>query len=570
VARKPQSSRLKPKAQVSSKRSSKHSPTKTPGSAQAGGVDYDVDYIVIGSGFGGAVAALRLAQKGWRVVVLEKGDRYAPTDLPATNWNLRRWLWAPRLGLRGILRITPLRHVLSLGGAGVGGGSLVYAAVLMEPGDEFFQHPVWAKLAPWRKELAPHYAAARAMLGVAVTPRLAEGDELLRKLARQDGLEKGFAPNPVGIYFGPPGKTVKDPYFGGKGPHRAGCTFCGACMVGCRVGAKNSLDKNYLHLAERLGVVILPGREAVGLGPLAGPTPQTSRGQFGWAVTHRSSRGPLPGLNRKETLTARGVVTAGGVIGTLKLLLAMGRGPLAGLSPRLGQGLLTNNESLLGVTHWRGNLDCSQGVAIGATLRLDASTTLQAVRYPRGSGFWRVLAWPLATSPWLAVRLAQLGLQWLRHPWANLRALLVWDWARRTQILMTMRTLHSTLHARLGWFGLSSRLGSGPAPTPFMPVAYAMAGRFARLSGGQPGALISETLLGMSTTAHLMGGAAIGGSPNTGVVDHRLRVFGYDNLWVCDGSVIPANPGVNPSLTIAALAERAMALVEKKEQEDYP
>jgi cholesterol oxidase len=514
----------------------------------------ELDFAIVGSGFGGSVSALRLAEKGHRVAVLEKGRRFRPEDFPPSNWRVRRWLWMPRLGLRGPFKMTFLRHLTAVSGVGVGGGSLVYANTLPTPKDAFFQAPTWAHLADWRAELAPHYETALRMLGATENPHLGPADEAIRDVGRELGREAGFAPVRVAVHFGTPGETVPDPYFGGEGPERTGCTLCGGCMIGCRHGAKNTLDRNYLWLAERRGARVHADTEVTWVRPLAGG---------GYELEAREG---AFGRRRRVTFRARNVIFAGGVLGTIPLLLRLRASPdgLPRLSPRLGSGVRTNSEALIGVTTLRKDLDVSRGLAITSILHTDAHSHLEPVRYPAGSGFFRLLMAPLVSGESAAARFVRTFAAVARRPLAHLRAWLVRDWARSTLILLFMRTLEGTMRLRLAGGGrLASALADGPAPTANMPEAADLAGRVERRIGGVAFTLATETLVGTPTTAHILGGACMGATPEEGVVDARHRVFGYEGLWVVDGSAVSANPGVNPSLTIAALAERAMTFVPR-------
>lgn len=520
--------------------------------------DLDHDFIVIGSGFGGSVAALRLSEKGYRVLVLEKGRRWQAGDFPKRNWNLRRWLWIPFLRFFGFFKITWFRHVTILSGVGVGGGSLVYANTLPLPKKEFFHAPSWAHLADWEQELKEFYPRARAMLGATTCPRLDTGDKALRKLAQELGKEKDFEPTEVAVFFGEPEKTVPDPYFNGKGPDRAGCTFCGGCMVGCRYNAKNTLDRNYLHLAEQAGAVVQPESEVLDVSPICDPG-----GSEGYYVRWKTSTRPF---GPKGTYTARGVVFAGGVLGTVPLLLKLKRSSLPRLSDLVGSRVRTNSESLIGITTFDRDRVFSDGVAISSILHFDEHSHVEPVRYPAGSGFWRLQGAPLATGRNIAARIMRTIGDLIRHPVKNLRVLLVDDWAMRTQILLFMRTLDSTLRFTRGIFGMGSRSETGPPPAAFVPEASELAVKYAALVNGKPMTLLTETVLGIPTTAHILGGAVMGSDADEGVIDRDNRVFGYKNMYVCDGSMISANPGVNPSLTITALAERAMSRIPYKQR----
>ncbi|MBE0621661.1 MAG: GMC family oxidoreductase [Burkholderiales bacterium] len=524
---------------------------ETPGNDS--GTSFDCDYVVIGSGFGGSVSALRLSEKGYKVLVLEKGMRLAAADFPKSNWDVKRWLWLPSLRCYGLFKMTFFRHVGVLSGVGVGGGSLVYANTLPVPKKAFFASPSWAHLTDWETELRVHYQTALRMLGAATNPRLETGDLALRELGKQIGMEAHFEATEVSVYFGEPAKTVPDPFFGGKGPDRAGCIFCGGCMTGCRHNAKNSLDKNYLYLAEKLGAVIQPESLVTDVRPLG-----AADGADGYAVDWQ------PSATRKGaggTIRCRGAVFAGGVLGTVELMLKLKESSLPRLSDRLGYGVRTNSEALIPVTVPDGKSVFSDGVAIGSILHTDEHSHLEPVRYAAGSGFWRLGMGPRVYHPNGFVRALKLIGDWLAHPVMNLKVLFVDDWAKRTQVLLFMQTIDSTLRLVRGRFRLSTRLDVGPAPTSFMPEATDLSERYAAIVGGKPVALVSDTLLGVASTAHILGGACMGRDAAEGVIDSDNRVFGYRNLYVCDGSMISANPGVNPSLSITAISERAMSKV---------
>jgi cholesterol oxidase len=529
---------------------------------------YDWDFVIIGSGFGGSVSALRLAEKGYRVLVLEKGGRKGPDDLPSTNWDLKRWLWMPQLGFRGIFKMTFLRHLTALSGVGVGGGSLVYANTLPRPKADFFLASSWARLARWGEELEPHYREAERMLGATENQMLTPMDEVVREVGRDIGRDAHFAPSRVGVYFGQRGVTVPDPFFGGEGPSRTGCIGCGGCMIGCRFGAKNTLDKNYLYLAEKRGVSIEPDTEVISVRPLEGG---------GYVITARQGSASLPFLNARREYTARSIVFAGGVLGTVPLLLRMQQSEtgLPRLSPRLGEYVRTNSEVLMGVVSRKREIDMSQGIAIGSILHTDEHSHLEPVRYSAGSGFFRLLALPHVRGTTVGARLLSALGTAARQPAAYGQAVAVRDWARQTMILLYMRTLDSHLRLELGT-GLRSALGAplsdglttsvsgGPAPSASIPEADDLADRISEKIDGFAESMLTETLMGIPTTAHILGGCCMGSSADDGVIDHRHRVFGYDGLYVIDGSAVSANPGVNPSLTITALAERAMSFVPRR------
>src|SRR4051812_139757 len=511
----------------------------------------DWDYLIIGSGFGGSVSGLRLVEKGYKVAMLEKGRRFAASDFPKSNWNLPNWLWMPAVGFRGIFKMTFLRHLTVLSGVGVGGGSLVYANTLPTPKDEFFTSPSWGRLADWKSELEPHYQTALRMLGAATYPRETYSDRVLKEIGKDIGRGDQIVPARVAVYFGKAGETVKDPYFGGEGPDRTGCIECGACMTGCRHDAKNSLDKNYLWLAEKRGLRIEANTEVSWVSALP---------EGGYRVEARTRRGFL--RREKRSFTARNVIFAGGVLGTIPLLLKLkaSQEGLPKLSGRLGDFVRTNSESLIGVTT-RADRDMSEGIAITSVLHTDSHSHLEPVRYAKGSGFFRLLMAPHVAGESAPVRMIRALGSMLGHPLRFLRAYFVDDWAKRTMILLYMRTLEGHIRLRLGALGLNTALAEGGAPTASIPEATDLAKRVEAKTDGFATSLISETVLGTPTTAHILGGACMGGTAEEGVIDPKHRAFGYDGLYVVDGSAVSANPGVNPSLTITALAERAMSFI---------
>ncbi|MEZ0228603.1 MAG: GMC oxidoreductase [Planctomycetota bacterium] len=522
-------------------------------------MEFDHDFIIIGSGFGGSVSALRLAEKGYTVAVLEQGKRWQSSDFPKSNWNLRKFIWMPRLLLHGFQQITLLRDVLVFHGAGVGGGSLVYANTLLVPPEPFFKDPKWADLADWRKVLEPHYATAKRMLGVVEASFLATTDEHLLAVAKDMGREHTFHRAKVGVYFGEPGKTVPDPFFGGEGPDRTGCTLCAGCMVGCRHGAKNTLDKNYLYLAEKRGVRIVPETRVTDIRPIPGG---------GYELFCERSTG----FSYKSwTLRARNVVVSAGVLGTVKLLMGCrDRGSLPALPRALGGWVRTNSEALIGIKAKERSADYSKGIAISAGFHADDKTHIETCRYPAGSDFMSLLGTVLVGGGKLPRPLYFLGAV-LKKPFQALRLLWPFGWARRTVILLCMQPLDNSLELRMRrrwWWPFSRALDSDrgdrpPAPT-HIPIANATAERMAVKMNGMPQSVLPEVLLDTCSTAHILGGCAIGHGPQDGVVDKACRVFGHEGLWVIDGSVIPANLGVNPSLTITALAEHAMSQVPIK------
>lgn len=508
------------------------------------------DYIIIGSGFGGSVSALRLSEKGYKVLVIEKGRWFSATDFPKTNWQLKNWLWAPKLGCRGIFKMTFLRHVTIVSGVGVGGGSLTYANTLPIPKPAFFNSGSWAGLADWQTELQPFYDLAYKMLGAAVNPRFFAADLAMQDLAKEIGAEDHFGPTKVAVYFGEAGKTAPDPYFDGKGPDRSGCIHCGACMTGCRHNAKNTLDKNYLYLAQQLGAEIIAESKVYDVAPIG-----KEDGSDGYIVRFKKGR------ENKEVHTT-GVVFSGGVVGTIPLLLKLKQKSLPRLSEQVGRQIRTNNEALIMVASADAQQDFSQGIAIGSILHTDAHSHLEPTRYGPGSGFFRLLMIPMAFGSNGLIRLGRMLWQWLRAPIAMLRAFFVKDWAKQSVILLFMQHLDSTLRFRLGrFFPLKTSIEKGPAPSAFIPRAGELTGLFSRIIKGKPFVAFTETLLGIPSTAHILGGAVMGANADEGVIDQENHVFGYKNMLVCDGSMISANPGVNPALSITAIAERAMSKV---------
>jgi cholesterol oxidase len=500
------------------------------------------DVVVVGSGFGGSVSALRLAEKGYRVGVLEAGRRFDVQSLPKTSWDLRNFLWAPRLGLRGIQRITLLKDLVVLSAAGVGGGSLVYANTLYRPPSAFFDDPHWAGIG--ETELAPFYDLASRMLGVTTQPSMTPSDVVIQRVAEDMGVGDTFRRTPVGVFFGEPGRTVPDPYFGGAGPDRTGCTECGNCMIGCRVGAKNRLDVNYLHLAERAGAVIHPDTTVTGLS-------FDDDDGGGWRI--RTSTGAF---------TAAEVVLAAGTLGTQRLLHAMkDTGVLPGISDRLGALTRTNSEALLGAQTVRvPEQPFSRGVAITSSFHPDADTHIEPVRYGPGSNAMGLLSTLLVDGGGRVPRPIRFLGQAVRHPALLVRSLSNRRWSERTIIALVMQSLDNSLTVRRTRFGrLTTGPGHGPANPTWIPVGHEAVRRIADRIGGFPGGSVGD-VFDIPMTAHILGGAVIGDSPATGVIDPYHRVYGYPGLHVVDGSAIPANLGVNPSLTITALAERAMAL----------
>ncbi len=525
---------------------------------------YDFDWLVIGSGFGGSVSALRLAEKGYSVGVLECGRRFEDGDLPRSTWDFRRYWWSPRLGMRGIFRLTFLRDVSIVSGCGVGGGSLGYANTLYVPPSRFFEDPQWSGLGDWESDLAAHYDEAQRMLGVVDYDQDDPAADLLREFGERIGAGDTYSRTRVGVFFGEPGKTVADPYFDGEGPPRTGCTRCGRCMVGCPQGAKNTLVKNYLWLAERRGAEVMPEREVVDVRPLG-----ATDGSDGYLVT---SERPGAWLRRdRRVQTARGVVVSAGPLGTNSLLAnCRHSGSLPNLSPRLGELVRTNSEAILAVTAPDDEVDYTKRIAITSSVYPDPDTHIETVIYGHQGGAVKSLYTLLVGDGTRVTRPLKLLGTLLRHPRRLLRLIATPGWSRRTIILLVMQTLDNAIAlrpkpTRNGRVRLQTEQDPDkPIPT-FIPVANQVAEWFAERIGGIAQSSIGEALWNVPTTAHVLGGAVIGEDAEQGVVDRDQRVFGYRNLLVCDGSAVPANPGVNPSLTITALAEHAMRRIPAKE-----
>ncbi len=526
--------------------------------------DWDYDWAVIGSGFGGSVSALRLAEKGYSVGVVECGRRYEDDDFAKSTWRLRRYYWMPKIGLRGIFRLTKFKDVLIVSGSGVGGGSLGYANTLYRAKPEFFGHPQWDGLAEdWDRELAPHYETAERMLGVTTYEGVGPADELLRRFAAETGSADTWKNTRVGVFFGPAGERVEDPYFGGEGPERTGCVRCGQCMIGCRYGAKNTLRKNYLWFAEKLGVKIHSERQVVDIRPLGEP------GE-GYELTTERAGAIL--RRQRRTMRVRGVVVAAGALGTNRLLRdCKHRGSLPAISDQLGELVRTNSESIMAVTAPDDRYDFANSVAITSSIYPDPNTHIEVVTYGKGGDSVSAL-FTLMTGDGTKLTRPVLWLgQALRHPIKLARSLVPFGWSRRTVILLVMQSLDNAIRLvpKKRIFGNGVRLQTEqdperPNPT-FIPVANKVAAWFAEQIDGFAQGGLTESLFNTPTTAHILGGAVIGFGPDTGVIDPRQRVFGYEDLLICDGAAMPANPGVNPSLTITAMAERAMAGVPPKD-----
>ena len=533
----------------------------------------DFDVLIIGSGFGGSVSALRLTEKGYKVGVLEAGRRFADHEFAKTSWRLREFLWAPRLGCYGIQRIHLLRNVMILAGAGVGGGSLNYANTLYVPPDPFFNDPQWKNITDWRAELMPHYDQAQRMLGVVKNPTFTDADRIMKEVADEMGVGDTFTPTPVGVFFGPngektPGKTVPDPYFGGVGPARTGCIECGECMTGCRHGAKNTLVKNYLGLAEKAGAQVFPMTTVTGF---------EQRPDGVWEI-HTVRTGRWARKNTR-TFTARQLILAAGTWGTQNLMFKMrDTGRLPKLSDKLGVLTRTNSESIVGAGRLeaRPDLDLTHGVAITSSIHPSPDTHVEPCRYGKGSNAMGLLQTLMTDGPGPegsdVPRWKQLFINAGQDPRAMLRMLSPRRWSERTMISLVMQHLDNsiTTYTKKGVLGLrriTSKQGHGEPNPTWIPVGNEVTRRIAEKIDGVAGGTWGE-LFNIPLTAHFLGGAAIGDSPERGVIDPYQRVYGYPTLHVMDGAAISANLGVNPSLSITAQAERATSLWPNRGEDD--
>ncbi|MFA9272287.1 MAG: GMC oxidoreductase [Baekduiaceae bacterium] len=525
---------------------------------------HDVDWVVIGSGFGGSVSALRLAEKGYSVQVLEQGNRIEDEDLPSSTWDLRRYFYAPKLGMRGILRMVAFKDVFVSAGTGVGGGSLGYAMTLYTPPPPFFLDKQWPGGHDWHAELSPHYETAQRMLGVTDAAVGDPADQMLLEYGEKIGCADTYRTARVGTYLDTPGQTVPDPYFGGEGPARTGCTTCGRCMMGCPVGAKNSLPKNYLWFAEKRGVRITPQRQVVTIRPLG------ERGEDGWEIVHERS-GAWRRKDR-QVLRTGGIVISGGTLGTNQLLAqAKANGDLPHLSPRRGHLVRTNSEAVLGVTV---PADKDPGlinrVAINSSIYPDQHTHIETVVYGKGGGAMRSIFTLLTGDGSRAVRPLKLLGQIVRHPRRYASLMFSPGWSERTIIVLVMQSLDNAIRlvakpGRNGKVRLQTQEDPDRPNPRFIPVANDFTEWLAKRTGGIAASSVLESLFSIPSTAHFLGGVVVGETAQDGVVDADHRVHGYENLLVCDGSAVPANVGVNPSLTITAMAERAMSRVPAKE-----
>jgi len=529
------------------------------------------DYVVIGSGFGGSVSAMRLTEKGYSVLVLERGKRFADPEFAKTNWNVFRYIWLPQLRCFGIMQFSFFRHVLALHGSGVGGGSLGYANVLMVPSDRLFDNPSWRHLADWKSLLMPHYETACRMLGVTTNPRLWPADSVIHEIAENLGTGSSFRPTTVGAFFGEPGQegaAHPDPYFGGEGPERNACNFCGGCMVGCRYNAKNTLTKNYLYFAEQWGADIQAEALVTDIRPLPKNQPDGAR----YVVTYQTTTPWLP--SPKREVRAHSVIVSAGALGSMRLLFRCRdiTRSLPDISPRLGDMVRTNSESLLGVSARDKHTDYSKGIAITSIIQADEVTSIEPVRYPSGSSLIRLLSGPLVDKDdSIPMRILKTIVQIVSRPVDFFITHILPGWAERTTILLVMQTEDNYIRMRLGrsLFTLWNRnlvtatQGNEGIPS-MLPVGHDVARRFARKINGIPAGSFNESLFKIPITAHILGGVPFGTNAQEGVIDLNCEVFNYPGLYVIDGSIMPGNPGVNPSLTITALAEYAMNQVPPK------
>ena len=530
--------------------------------------EFDFDFIVIGSGFGGSVCAHRLVEKGYRVAVMEMGRRWTPSTLPQSSWSLHRWFWRPKLGLRGFFNMRFFRHATIFHGCAVGGGSITYACTLLTPPDKVWESGSWTGLANWQLEMPQHYATAARMLGATQNRILGPADLLLRRAAEAANCGHTFYRTYVGIFEpeeGKPGnETFPDPYFGGEGPTRTTCIGCGGCMMGCRFGAKNTLDLGYLYLAEKHGAKIFPETQVTNVRPLTG----ADDGSNGYEIRTVQSTAWIRKHPRR--FTSRGVVFAASSLGTMELLFRLREtNSLPGLSSQLGKHVRTNSESLIGARMPGYHEDLSCGIAIGSGVYIDEHTHIEAVRYPSGSDAMGVLTTILTNGRpgprRIGMWLRNIFASFIRHPLRTIRVLQPYGWAREFVILLCMQALDGEIEMRWHrpWFWPFRRflVSRGEKVPTYIPRANAFAEKFAQVAGGFPMSMLPEILFDIPGTAHCIGGCVIADCPTNGVVDSRHRAFGYKNMYICDGSVVAANLGVNPSLTITALAERAMTFI---------
>jgi cholesterol oxidase len=527
------------------------------------------DFVIIGSGFGGSVSAMRLTEKGYKVLVLERGKRFDDEDFPKTNWNIWKYLWLPALRCFGFLQLSLFRGFFVFHSSGVGGGSLVYAGVLMEPDESFFKSPTWSHLGDWKSILAPHYATVRYMLGVSKNPKLWPADEALKVVANNLDYGDTFQATDVGVFFDEKDGEVPDPYFAGQGPPRAGCIHCGGCMVGCRYNSKNTLVKNYLYFAEKWGAEVLGEAMVDDIRPL--PAGQEDGARY--EVVYHSSTNWF--FKSQQRVRARNVIIAAGVLGTHELLLKCRDeiGSLPKLSAQLGKIVRTNSEAFLGGFTNKKSADHSKGLAITSIFQADPNTRVEPVRFSEGSSFiFRILVAPFyKPRGGLIRRIGNFLLEVLRKPNDSYRIWIKPGLTKRGTALMVMQTENNlmSLHRGRSQFtlfrqGLVAEHDIDHTVPVNTDLGYDVAQGFAQEIGGEPVSSILETIFGVPSTAHMLGGCLIGKDDSEGVVDLDFQVFNYPGLYVVDGSIVPANPGINPTLTITALAEYAMDRMPSK------
>ncbi len=507
--------------------------------------EHEFDVVIIGSGFGGSVSALRLSEKGYKVAVIEAGRRFEDKDFPKTSWRLNKFLYFPRLGLNGIQRIHFLKDVLILCGAGVGGGSLVYANTLYVPPNSYFEDKQWSGITDWKTELEPFYDLAKRMLGVVDNPYFSPSDEVIKRVAEAQGRGHTFRLTPVGVHFGAgEGEATEDPFFGGVGPQRKGCTNCGECMTGCRHNAKNTLLKNYLYLAEKIGAKIFPGLTVTNL----------KQNADGWQVTARKSSG----FGSKK-FSAKQVIVAAGTYNTQKLLLQMQETNLPKISKRLGYLSRTNSESLVGAIMPNVDVDYSKGVAITSSFHPDEETHVEPVRYGKGSNSMGLLQTLMTDGFEASSRRKQWVRLAIKSPITLLKILNVRKWSQRTVIALVMQNVDSSVRVFRKGNRLTSQQDSAKPNATYIPLANETVKQIAQMQGGIAAGHYGD-LIGAPFTAHFVGGCVVGDSDKSGVIDAYHRVWNYPTLHIVDGSTVTANLGVNPSLTITAQAERAMSM----------
>lgn len=522
------------------------------------------DFIIIGSGFGGSVSALRLAEKGYHVAVLEAGKRYRDEDFPKSNWEYKKYLWAPYLRCFGILKLTPLSDAFIMSGTGVGGGSLGYGNTLLVPPDTFFNDPQWKDMNDWKSALSPFYQTAQKMLGVVQYTKETYADDVIRQIAEEMGRGDTFRMQNVGVFFGEPEVTVPDPFFEGKGPDRTGCNFCGGCFIGCKNNAKNTLVKNYLYLAEKLGVTVFPETTVTLIHEKEG-------GRYRIETTRTTS---LFSKGGKKSFETKNLILSAGVLGTLRLLFkCRDKGTLNRISDMLGQRVRTNSEVVTSITSKNKEIDFTEGIAITSSIFPDDVTHIEPMRYPDGSDALNAMMTLFTGRGNRIVR----PLKWLCnviiHPIEFIKTLWPFGLIRKTTILLVMQTVDNSIQVyrkRRWWLPFSHALVSKPEKQrkrvpAYIQVAQDVTKRFAEKVDGVPRNAVSEVLFDRGLSAHILGGCVIGPDPDRGVLDDHNRVYGYEGLYVVDGSMIPANLGVNPSLTITAMAEYAMSNIPAKE-----